>query len=348
MYGLLLVRRWLRVDRMTLFFQGAPMSHPFNALSPDLVMSAAESIGIWPAGEPFALNSYENRVLMFRDDEGGRWVIKFYRPDHWSSKAIEEEHDFLQELHQARVPVVAPWRNSAGHSLHDFKQFRFALFPQCPGQAPELDNPSHLFALGEALGSLHKVAAKKEFRYRPKLQFEQDILEAEARVLASQWLGKHQRRAYQNVVQKILRQPGGEGIDATQMMRTHGDCHLGNILGRDEAFTFVDFDDCLTAPAIQDIWMLLPVNDPSSWSAQLSELVEGYEEMQPFPHMQMSLIEPLRAYRLIRHTAWLVSRWNDPAFPSAFPWLAESGYWDQHIRQLEQQCLQLEKPIWLA
>ena len=102
------------------------------------------------------------------------------------------------------------------------------------------------------------------------------------------------------------------------------------------------------APAIQDIWMLLPMENPQLWRAQLSEMIEGYEETSPLPHQQMSLIEPLRAYRLIRHAAWLVTRWDDPAFPRAFPWLAESGYWDQHIRQLEQQLLHLDKPLWLA
>lgn len=324
------------------------MPHPFSALSPNMVMSAIESIGIWPAGEPFALNSYENRVLMFRDDEGGRWVAKFYRPDRWSNQAIQEEHDFLQELHQAGVPVVAPWRDEQNISQQEFQQFRFALFPQCPGQAPELDNPSHLFALGEVLGRLHNVSCKKDFQYRARLSFEQGILEAEARVLGSQWLNKHQQRAYQQVVQKILRQPAGRDVDSAKVIRTHGDCHLGNVLGREEAFTLVDFDDCIMAPAIQDIWMLLPVNDPTSWRAQLSEIVEGYEETRSFPSEEISLIEPLRAYRLIRHTAWLVSRWDDPAFPRAFPWLAEGGYWDQHIRQLEQQSLQLEKPVWLA
>lgn len=324
------------------------MPHPFSALSPDMVMSAAESVGIWPAGEPFALNSYENRVLMFKDDEGGRWVVKFYRPERWSNEAIQEEHDFLQELKDNHVPVVAPWRNAQNHSLHSYQQFRFAFFEQCAGQAPELDNPSHLFALGEVLGQLHRVSAKQAFQYRRQLVLQHDIAEAEQRVLASQRLSKHQQRAYKQVVQKILGQLTKSPIDSTSMIRTHGDCHLGNVLGRDEAFTLVDFDDCIMAPAIQDIWMLLPVDDPNSWRAQLSEIIEGYEESRPFPSEQMALIEPLRAYRLIRHSAWLVSRWDDPAFPRAFPWLAESGYWDQHIRQLEQQCLQLEKPIWLA
>jgi Ser/Thr protein kinase RdoA (MazF antagonist) len=324
------------------------MSHPFSALSPDLVMSAVESIGIWPAGEPFALNSYENRVLMFRDDDGGRWVVKFYRPNRWSNEAIQEEHDFLTELTQAGVSVVAPWRNGQDVSLHEYQQFRFALFPQCIGQAPELDNPAHLFALGEVLGQLHEVAAKKPFQHRGTLLFSEGVTEAEQRVVTSPWLNNHQTRAYQNAVDKIRRQLETVHIPSASMIRTHGDCHLGNILGRDETFTLVDFDDCLMAPAIQDIWMLLPMENPQLWRAQLSEMIEGYEETSPFPHQQMSLIEPLRAYRLIRHAAWLVTRWDDPAFPRAFPWLAESGYWDQHIRQLEQQLLHLDKPLWLA
>ncbi|WP_404377625.1 serine/threonine protein kinase [Vreelandella aquamarina] len=324
------------------------MSHPFSALSPDVVMSAVESVGIWPAGEPFALNSYENRVLMFRDDEGGRWVVKFYRPDRWSSEAIQEEHDFLGELQQASVPVSAPWRDAKGLSLHEYQQFRFAIFPQCLGQAPELDNPAHLFALGGVLGQLHEVAAKKAFQHRATLSLIGGVREAEACVAASAWLNKHQARAYHSVVERICRRFESIRIDKESMIRTHGDCHLGNILGRDEAFTLVDFDDCLMAPAIQDIWMLLPMENPQLWRAQLSEMVEGYEETRAFPHQQMSLIEPLRAYRLIRHAAWLVARWDDPAFPQAFPWLAESGYWDQHIRQLEQQLLQLDSPLWLA
>ena len=105
------------------------MSHPFSSLSPDLVMSAVESLDIWPAGEPFALNSYENRVLLFRDDDGKNWIVKFYRPDRWSDSAIQEEHDFLQELVDQQVPVVAPWRDKAGAPLHYFKAFRFTLFP---------------------------------------------------------------------------------------------------------------------------------------------------------------------------------------------------------------------------
>lgn len=324
------------------------MSHPFSSLSPDLVMSAVESLDIWPAGEPFALNSYENRVLMFRDDDGKNWIVKFYRPDRWSDMAIQEEHDFLQELANQHVPVVAPWRDKAGASIHYFKAFRFTLFPHCPGQAPELDNPSHLFAMGELLGRLHQVSANKTFQHRPRLELASGVLDAQQRVLTSERLTRHQRRAYEKVVQKVHQQLLKHNVPASSMIRCHGDCHLGNVLGRDEQFTLVDFDDCVMAPAMQDIWMLLPTDDPQGWRSYLSEITEGYEESCSFPSEQMALIEPLRSYRLIRHSAWLVSRWDDPAFPRAFPWLADSGYWDQHIRQLEQQCLQLDNPRWLA
>lgn len=324
------------------------MSHPYRALSPDVVMSAIESIGFWPSGEPFALNSYENRVLMFRDDERRGWVVKFYRPERWPQATIQEEHDFLHELNVAQVPVIAPWRDSEGCSLHHYAGFDFALFPQCVGQAPELDNPAHLFALGGLLAKLHRVGEKKAFAHRATLDMPVGIIQARERVLASNWLTAHQRRAYERVTAQLQEQTAPYQAKGVVTIRCHGDCHLGNILGRDEDFTLVDFDDCLMAPAIQDIWMLLAIDDPQTWRSQLSEISEGYEEERAFPHNQLALIEPLRSYRLVRHTAWLVDRWNDPAFPQAFPWVAGSGYWDQHIRQLEQQRLQLASPKWLA
>ncbi|MFG6666467.1 serine/threonine protein kinase [Halomonas sp. HNIBRBA4712] len=324
------------------------MAQAFSALSPDTVMSAVESAGVYPAAEPFALNSYENRVLTFQDDERTRWIAKFYRPGRWENAAIVEEHGFLTELAKAGVPVNAPWRNAAGLSLFEHGGFRFALFPHCPGQAPELENPAHLFALGELLGQLHESSEKSAFSHRPRFDHQSDIKDAEARVLASARLNTQERRAYSSVIERTLKALSNVDWSVGPLIRTHGDCHLGNILGRDEHFTLVDFDDCMMAPAIQDIWMLLPTGEPQSWQVALDEVVEGYEQVRDFPRAQLALIEPLRAYRLIRYTAWLCSRWSDPAFPRAFPWFSDRGYWDQHIRQLEQQLLQLETPHWLA
>ena len=91
---------------------------PFDALSPDVVFEAAESIGLEPSGRLFALNSYENRVYQLGDDHGALWVLKFYRPARWSDAQIDEEHAFTHELAAAELPVAAPIERD-GASLFD-------------------------------------------------------------------------------------------------------------------------------------------------------------------------------------------------------------------------------------
>lgn len=323
--------------------------HPFEQLNPARIVDAVESLGFWLPGEPFALNSYENRVFLFHDDERRRWVAKFYRPGRWSDAQIQEEHDFLAELDEAGVPVAAPWCNTAGASLHFFESFRFALFPQVSGQAPELDNPSHLFALGDLVGQLHRVGQRRPFVHRHQLDVPSMIEESREQVLASPWLSRHQRKSYERISAALGEQLKARAWPSESLMRTHGDCHLGNILGRDEHFVLVDFDDCLMAPAVQDLWMMLTAQDDQEAQMQLSELLEGYEQHRDFSRAELALIEPLRGLRLMRYAAWLVTRWSDPAFPKAFPWVADEGYWDQHLRTLEQQRQLLESnPRWLS
>lgn len=324
-------------------------SHPFSQLSPARVVAAVESLGFWLPGEPFTLNSYENRVFLVHDEERRRWVVKFYRPERWTDAQIREEHDFLAELAAAGVAVAAPWRDEAGESLHRVEGFRFTLFPHLPGQAPELENPSHLFALGELIGSVHAVGEQGRFTHRRTLDLDGMVTEAREKVLASRWLDRHQRRAYERITASLHRQLAVHAWSADQAIRVQGDCHIGNMLGRDEHFALVDFDDCLMAPAIQDLWMLFTAQEEGERQMQLSEVAEGYEQHRDFDRRELSLVEPLRTLRLMRHSAWLVDRWQDPAFPLAFPWLADAGYWDGHLRMLEQQRQALEvEPRWLA
>ncbi|WP_458527301.1 serine/threonine protein kinase [Onishia taeanensis] len=327
----------------------AAAPHPFDQLSPARIVDAVESLGLWLPGEPFALNSYENRVFLFHDDERRRWVVKFYRPERWSGAQIQEEHDFLSELEAADVPVAAPWRDAAGTSLHHVDGFRFALFPQVSGQAPELEKPSHLFALGDLVGQLHAVGRRRGFAHRRRLDVPTMVEESREQVLAAPWLSRQQRTTYERLSAALGEQLGAVTWPDASMIRTHGDCHLGNILGRDEHFTLVDFDDCLMAPAVQDLWMMLTAQHDQEAQMQLSELLEGYEQHLDFPRAELAWIEPLRSLRLMRYAGWLVNRWSDPAFPKAFPWVADEGYWDQHLRTLEQQRQLLETtPRWLA
>jgi Ser/Thr protein kinase RdoA (MazF antagonist) len=322
--------------------------HPFASLSPDRVVAAVESLGFWLPGEPFTLNSYENRVYMVHDEDRRRWVVKFYRPERWSDECIQEEHDFLAELEEAGAAVAAPWRDEAGVSLHRGEGFRFALFPQLPGQAPELENPAHLFVLGDVIGSIHAVGERRGFVHRATLNLDGMVIEARDRVLGSHWLERRQRRAYERITAELHESLASHAWTPERSMRVHGDCHLGNILGRDDHFALVDFDDCLMAPAVQDLWMLFTAQQDAERQMQLSEVIEGYEQHQEFDRSELSLVEPLRTLRLLRHSAWLVARWEDPAFPLAFPWLADAGYWDSHLRMLEQQKLALAAKPWLA
>lgn len=322
--------------------------HPFETLRPERIVAAIESLGFEVLGEPFALNSYENRVYAWRDGEQRRWIVKFYRPGRWSRAQIGEEHAFLAELAAAGVKVGAAWQNDAGQTLHEFEGFHLALFHHVAGQAPELDNPAHLFALGELIGRMHSVARRAAFVHRPVMLPEEIVVASQERVLGSDWLNGRQRQAYGDITAALRRLVVRHGWPRDSVMRTHGDCHIGNMLGRDDDFALVDFDDCCMAPAVQDLWMLLSGEDEPEWQRQLAEVLEGYEQYCDFSRAELGWIEVLRTLRIMRHSAWLVARWDDPAFPSAFPWLTSESYWDQHIRALEQQRHTLEQPRWLA
>ena len=52
---------------------------------------------------------------------------------------------------------------------------------------------------------------------------------------------------------------------------------------------------------------------------------ESYE-YQDFDLRELSLIEPLRAMRMVHYLAWVLKRWNDPAFPRAFVWFKEQDF----------------------
>lgn len=324
------------------------MTHAYQGLSPDLVIAAIESLGLQVRVEPFALNSYENRVFQFQDDDLKGWIIKFYRPYRWSDASIREEHAFIDTLASSGVAAAPARRDRKGESLHYVGAFRFAIFPRLGGQAPELDNPGHLFALGQLVGRLHRVGSQGHFTHRPRLDVHAGIASARRRVIDHATLSRQQVRAYLGLCDSIDQALAKGRIADLAQIRCHGDCHLGNLLGRDSDFALVDLDDCQMAPAIQDLWMLLPMENGPEWQAQLSELREGYEEEFNFPDDQLSSIEGLRAYRLIRHAAWIAERWDDPAFPRAFPWFGDEGYWDSHLRQLEQQKVRIEKPLWIA
>jgi Ser/Thr protein kinase RdoA (MazF antagonist) len=327
---------------------------PFAGLSPEAVLAAVESLGLDVDGRLFALNSYENRVyrvglataLQPSDEQraGDSVVVKFYRAGRWSDDQIIEEHDFALELADVELPVAAPLIFD-DRTLHEHQAFRFAVFESRRGGAPELDAPGAREVLGRTLGRLHARAGTDRFTHRPRLEagdFGADAMES---VLRTGFIEAPLDEAYSRVARQAIEgiRAAFDGAGSVASLRLHGDCHLGNLLWDPRGPVFVDLDDCLTGPAVQDLWMLI-AGDAGQQQQEWTELIGGYEQFAHFDFREVALIEALRTLRMIRHAAWLAARWSDPAFPRAFPWFAERRFWEQHMADLREQLDAMADP----
>lgn len=318
--------------------------HPYETLTPDRVLDAIESAGYLPTGSLLALNSYENRVYQIGEETHRFLVGKFYRPGRWDDAQIQEEHDFSLELAALEIPVVAPLADSSGQTLRHFGGFSFALFPRRGGRSPELDDPDTQYRLGQLLGRIHAMGASRPFLYRPEITPGSFGDESLHYLLEHDFLPPHCLNQYRDLAESLLAIVK-ERFTAVPYpaIRLHGDFHPGNILWTDSGAHLVDLDDSRMGPAVQDLWMLLS-GDRSQMSMQLDEILAGYEEFFDFDRRQLALIEPLRTLRLIYYAAWLARRWDDPAFPMAFPWFNTVKYWEEQVLILREQQWRLEEP----
>jgi Ser/Thr protein kinase RdoA (MazF antagonist) len=324
-------------------------------LTPDVILNAVDSVGLFSSGRLLALNSYENRVFQVGVEPAaaaaaaepgppGSVVVKFYRPARWPDDAILEEHAFEAELAAREVPAVPPLV-LVGATLHHHMDFRFAVFPRRGGRAPELSDPAVRRRIGRFIGRLHEVGAASPYRARPALDIENFAIEPSRYLAGHGWLPPELLEVYRGVVGQAL-----DGLRAAfdragtfRPIRLHGDCHEGNLLWTEDGPHFVDFDDSRMGPAIQDLWMLLS-GARDEMCAQLADLLEGYETFAAFDPRELHLIEALRTLRLIHYSAWIARRWNDPAFPAAFPWFDTPRYWEARILELREQVAAMQEP----
>lgn len=333
---------------------------PYSGLTPELVLDAMDAVGLRGDGRLLQLNSYENRVFQIFLDDGRVVVAKFYRPNRWTDAQILEEHAFTAELAADECPVVAPWplTPDAGSAIAarlcggDPAQatlaavdtasgdcYRFAVTERCAGRAPELEDEATLAWVGRFIGRIHRVGRRRAFLHRRRLTV------AEFGHASRDWLIAHAniaadlRPAWQSAVDHAL--------EATErafsrlegdlpFWRLHGDCHVGNLLWSADGPHFVDLDDTLMGPAVQDLWLMLS-GEPGAARKQLAALLSGYEQFVDFDDRQLALIEPLRTLRMIHHSAWLARRWSDPAFQAAFPWFGQPAYWAQQAIEIGEQ-----------
>ena len=314
---------------------------PYAQLSPDVILDALESAGFDPSGSLVGLNSFENRVYQIGLNEGNFVIAKFYRPGRWARAAILEEHRFTHELLDAELSVVAPIKRD-GTSLFEFNEFQFAVFPRQGGHPPEIESEHNLAIMGRTLGRLHALGSAAEFQHRPQLAWQTMGRDARDYLLASDFIPNDLLPAYESVTDHLVQSVEQIMTAGYPAQRIHGDCHLGNVLWRDDVPHFVDFDDTLTGPVVQDLWMLLS-GEYEERSKQLRTLVEAYETFHRFDASQVRLIEALRTLRMMNHAAWIGKRWNDPAFPPAFPWFNGGRYWSDHVLALREQLAAMEE-----
>jgi Ser/Thr protein kinase RdoA (MazF antagonist) len=317
---------------------------PYAGLTPDLVLDALDGMGLRCNGRQLALNSYENRVYQVWLEEGPPVVVKFYRPGRWSDPAILEEHAFTEELRDRELPVVTATA-LGGKTLHDYRGFRFSVFPKRGGRAPELEDPDTLEWMGRFLGRIHAVGALRPYGERPTLDPASYGEEPRDFLLAHGFLPPDLAETWSRVVELAL---GGirrcyDRAGDVAILRLHGDCHAGNVLWTDDGPHFVDFDDSRMGPAVQDLWMLLS-GDRAAMQGQLTDVLAGYEDFAAFDSRELNLVEALRTLRMIHYSAWIARRWNDPAFPAAFPWFNTQTYWQNQILDLREQVALMDEP----
>jgi Ser/Thr protein kinase RdoA (MazF antagonist) len=339
------------------------------------MLDAVAAAGFAVTGGLLQLNSYENRVVQLALEDGGGVVAKFYRPRRWSDAQILEEHAFARELAASDLPVVAPlalsspyadpaltisvdpptlghWqvRDDDAEAPRAAPVYRFAVAPRRAGRAPELESPHTLSWIGRLIGRLHAVGASSAFAHRRSLDVETFGWRPRQRIDESGALGNGSEASAWLAVSEQALEAVARAFDAAggvRRIRLHGDCHPGNILWREEGEfagpLFVDLDDACTGPAIQDLWMLLS-GDREAMRSQLHHVLGGYRLFRPFDEAELALIEPLRTLRMVHHSAWIAERWNDPAFPAAFPWFGTPGYWGQQATQLREQLEAMAEP----
>lgn len=317
--------------------------HPYEHLTPDAIIAAVESLDRVCDRRILALNSYENRVYQVGIEAGAPLIAKFYRPGRWEDAAIREEHGFALELAAAEIPVVPPLIHD-GRTLFEHGGFRFAIFERKGGRWPELGNRTEREWMGRFLGRMHMVGRKQRFRHRQRMDVERLGDDSRNYLLDEGWIPPHLEEAYDSLTDDLLEHIRAAFDSARGMgeFRLHGDCHRGNVLWTDGGPHFVDLDDCITGPALQDLWMLLS-GTRAEMSEQLTQLLEGYSQFSSFDRGELVLTESLRTLRMIHYAAWLARRWSDPAFPHAFPWFEEPRYWENHVLALREQMAAIEE-----
>ncbi len=315
----------------------------FLHLTPERVLDAVETGGLRSTGLCYPLNSFENRVYEVELEDASRVVAKFYRPLRWSTDQILEEHAFLDELDAEEIPVCTMRPFPDGSTLKTVDGIHYSLSDRRGGRAPDELNGETARRLGMLIGRLHTVACRREWRHRPRLDADRYVRAALGWIDAEGSIPADLRSRYFEAAEAIAKIAEERMVDVP-VHGIHADLHLGNVLFRDQDLSVLDFDDMATGPAVQDLWLAIGGRDDESLALR-AQLIAGYEQFHLFDHATLSLIEPLRALRMVRYVGWLARRWHDPAFKVAWPHFGTDDYWLRETDDLEEQLRVVRKAV---
>jgi Ser/Thr protein kinase RdoA (MazF antagonist) len=330
----------------------SPAPGSFDQLSPDSIAAAVEgSLGLGADGTISAYPSYVNRVYGLRLDDDREVIAKFYRPGRWSRACILDEHGFLRDSAAAELPVVAPMELAGGETLGELlledeageSSFLFALFPKMGGRNFDAESEEDWLRLGAVLGRLHAVGGLREAPDRLRCDPENLSLPLMRGLLNEGLVHPEFASEFRALCEEVFGYLGPR-FATLEYRRIHGDCHRGNILDRlgssrgpGEGLLVIDFDDMMTGPAVQDLWLLLP-DHAAECRRELGLLVEGYEAFLPFDRRELELVEGLRFMRMVYFLAWRSKQRNDMWFRESFPNWGDKAFWTTELEDLRDQA----------
>lgn len=327
---------------------GSDSTEFFYELNPDLVLQTVELMGFRTTGRVMAMNSMENRVSEVEIESTSEnlsdhsKIIKFYRPGRWSKEQIQEEHDFLLDLVEFEVPVIAPLIFNEKTLFQDeASKLFYTIFPKQGGRAPDEFTTEEIEQVGRLIARLHNVGAMKKAKHRLTLSPDVYLKSNLDFLLDKKIVPSHLELTYKTLLEEVYALTKNSFKNVNNI-RLHGDCHLGNILKRGDVFNLIDFDDMVSGPAMQDLWLLLPGNDEYAENLR-RHLLMGYESMREFNYEELKLTEVLRTLRMVNYSTWIAKRFDDPAFKNAFTFFADPSYWEIQINDMREQLYHIEQ-----
>ncbi|PIR20265.1 MAG: serine/threonine protein kinase [Deltaproteobacteria bacterium CG11_big_fil_rev_8_21_14_0_20_47_16] len=312
----------------------------FEDLLPNTICDAVASQGYSPTGALFPLNSYENRVYEIPLDEGEPIIAKFYRPGRWSAEAIGDEQNFIASLADFEIPVVPslklPHPLAAIPTVAEAASFYYTITPKFRGRArDELSNDDRKW-LGRMIARMHNAGEHLQTPHRLALTPQTYGYDSVKFILNQPFIADDLKRSVEFCLNQALTTLTPLFTPDLKTFPIHGDCHMGNILWNNDGPHFVDFDDMVIGPPVQDVWMLFH-GTAEEQKTQRDAFFEGYELFRKFDYGSLRLAEPLRTLRMIRHAAWIGQRYDDPAFQRAFPYYTQNRYWEEFLLAIKEQ-----------